>query len=147
MQRILRALILVGKEIRGVEHGIPQILECRPVKLVRPALGNDIHLAAGTAAKLCRGHTGLHHKFLNGIGDTEVAERRVDLRVDIADSIQKKYVGLGAGAGHIESATLCTGGRWQNTRCHKGQVQVLACVRSEERRVGKECRSRWSLYL
>ena len=29
---------------------------------------------------------------------------------------------------------------------HKGAVAVLAVTRSEERRVGKECRSRWSPY-
>ena len=29
---------------------------------------------------------------------------------------------------------------------HKGQVLAVLSIRSEERRVGKECRSRWSPY-
>src|ERR1051326_7971488 len=31
-------------------------------------------------------------------------------------------------------------------RITEGQVPTLSCERSEERRVGKECRSRWSPY-
>ena len=36
-----------------------------------------------------------------------------------------------------------TGKELSNPACHDGQ---LSPVRSEERRVGKECRSRWSPY-
>ena len=31
-------------------------------------------------------------------------------------------------------------------RLRNGRLQGPACIRSEERRVGKECRSRWSPY-
>ena len=37
---------------------------------------------------------------------------------------------------------VCLGHRWGGL----SNAAIVACVRSEERRVGKECRSRWSPY-
>ena len=51
--------------------------------------------------------------------------------------------GAGGGAGWWGGFAGAAGGGYQNTEI--GQVIVLA-YRSEERRVGKECRSRWSPY-
>ena len=53
---------------------------------------------------------------------------RYDIRFDLADY----YGGLHCG----ETFDVMVGGRWKPTRIE----------RSEERRVGKECRSRWSPY-
>ena len=46
----------------------------------------------------------------------------------------------------LESHSECVrNGRSAGVSCLKG-MQMYAVVRSEERRVGKECRSRWSPY-
>src|SRR5256885_15801581 len=57
------------------------------------------------------------------------------------------------GTGREESAagTLCNigGGAKGNCASRKGPIRCKHChdvIRSEERRVGKECRSRWSPY-
>src|SRR5690554_399555 len=39
-------------------------------------------------------------------------------------------------------ATQTKNGGWNDLNCNN--ARLLACFRSEERRVGKECRSRWS---
>src|SRR5947199_1661379 len=116
VQRILRAVILVREKVRGVEHGIAQILKRRSMKRVGAAFGNDAHLSAGAAAELRRGYARLHRKFLHRIGDAEIPERRIDLRVDVAHAIEQKYVGLGTGAGHVESPALRAGRRRQHPR-------------------------------
>ena len=51
---------------------------------------------------------------------------------------------------HCKAAVLCTG-VYLNARCIYGDVSTYTGpnglqARSEERRVGKECRSRWSPY-
>src|SRR5258708_37174946 len=113
MQGILRSVVLVGEEIGGIQNGITQVLECSPVKLVGAALGNDAHLTTGPAPKLGRGYAGLHSKLLYGVCNAEVAERGVDLRVDVADAAEQKTVALGAGSGPVEAPALRSAGRWQ----------------------------------
>ena len=39
-----------------------------------------------------------------------------------------------------------TTAHYKKSRCRKNQQRLLRLTRSEERRVGKECRSRWSPY-
>src|ERR1051325_430123 len=103
------------------------------MKLVAAALGNDAHLAAGAAPKLGRSDTGLHGKLLHGISNAEVAERGVDLRINVADTVEQEDVGLGACPGHVEAATLRARGRGQDTWGQKGQVQILARVQRHVR--------------
>ena len=106
MQRILRAFILVGEKIRGVQHGIAQILESCPMKLIGTALGDNVYLSARTTTELRCGHAGLYGKLLHCVGDAKIAEGRVDLRVDVAHTVQEEDVGLGTSPGHIEAPTL-----------------------------------------
>ena len=106
MQRIFRTFILVREKIGGIQHRIAQILEHRAVKLVGAALGNDADLAARAAAELRRGHAGLHRKLLNRVRKAEVAQRRVDLRIDYANAVEQEHIGLGARPRHVEAATL-----------------------------------------
>src|SRR5438093_12294660 len=44
------------------------------------------------------------------------------------------------------SRTCCASYRWERNWCWPTTVTLLPNKRSEERRVGKECRSRWLLY-
>ena len=58
----------------------------------------------------------------------------------------KKSVGL---AGHVRPDGDCVGstlGVYNYIRKYYPDVDVRLYLRSEERRVGKECRSRWSPY-
>ena len=110
MQWILLSAILVGEKISSVQHGIAQILECGPVKLVGAALGNDAHLSTSATPELRSSHAGLHGKLLHTVGDPEVAKGRVDLCVDVADTIEQEDVRLRAGSGHVEASTLRTCG-------------------------------------
>ena len=41
---------------------------------------------------------------------------------------------------------VCCPNKFQEITCKDDLYHVPACMRSEERRVGKECRSRWSPY-
>src|SRR5262249_48368307 len=52
VQNVLLAALLVGEEVGGVHFRFAKILEGRAVKLVAAALGHDVDLAAGAAAKL-----------------------------------------------------------------------------------------------
>ena len=59
----------------------------------------------------------------------EVSARTVD------DAITEALIKLGATSDQIEYEVI-----------EKGSTGFLGIARSEERRVGKECRSRWSPY-
>ncbi len=109
MQRILRAAIFVGEEVGSVKHRIAEVLERRPVKLIGSALGDDIHLAAGATAELRCSHAGLNSEFLHRIGDSEIAKRGVNLRVDVANAVEQEDVGLRTGAGDVETTALSAG--------------------------------------
>ena len=98
------------------------------MKLVAAALGHNTDLTAGTAPKLGRSYAGLHGKLLHGVGDAEVAERGVDLRINITDTIEQEDVGLGARPGHVEAATLRARGGGQHARGQKCEIQILARV-------------------
>ena len=103
------------------------------MKLVAAALGNDANLPARATPELSRGHAGLHRELLNRVGNAEVAQRRVDLGVDVADAIEQEYVGLRARPGDIEAAALCARCRGQNAWSQKCQVQILARVQRHVR--------------
>jgi hypothetical protein len=77
------------------------------MKLVAAALGNDADLSARAAPELRRGYAGLHRELLHRVGDAEITERRVDLRIDDADAVEQEHVGLRTRPGHIEAAALC----------------------------------------
>src|SRR6267378_8371016 len=98
------------------------------MKLVAAALCYDAHLSARAAPELRRGHAGLHRELLHRVGDAEVTERRVDLRIDDADTVEQEHVGLRTRPGDIEAATLRTRRRRHDARGHQSQVQILARV-------------------
>jgi len=75
--------------------------------------------------------------------ETASGERRVALTPDAVASLVKSGLeilverGAGEGAFHADAAYEAAGARI---------VPDATALRSEERRVGKECRSRWSPY-
>ena len=109
-------MILVGEKVGGIQHRIAQIFECRAMKLVAAALGNNADLPARAASELRRGHAGLHRELLDRVRKAEVTQRRVDLRIDDADAVEQEHVGLRARPRHIEAATLCAGRRREYAR-------------------------------
>src|SRR6266478_3599827 len=74
------------------------------MKLVAAAFGNNANLSARAASELRRGHAGLHRELLDRVCKAEVTQRRVDLRIDDADAVEQKHVGLRARPGDIEAA-------------------------------------------
>ena len=87
MQGVLRTSILVSEKIRGVQHGIAQILESCPMKFIGTALSDNVYLSARTTTELRCGHAGLYGKLLHRVGDAKIAEGRVDLGIDVADTV------------------------------------------------------------
>ena len=71
------------------------------------------YLRAVPASKLRCRHAGLNRKLLHSVGDTEITQRRADLRVHIADAIEEKQVRLRARSAYTESPALLA---W-NGRC------------------------------
>src|ERR1051325_10719823 len=66
---------------------------------------------------------------------------------------ERGYVTGGDSAGHAVNAVagqdggaVCAHARQSDPTCFENGCASLLCHRSEERRVGKECRSRWSPY-
>src|SRR5262249_19622563 len=83
VQRILGAAVLVGEEVRSVEHRIAEVFESGAMKNIGAALGDDVHLATGAAPEFRGGYAGLNGKLLDGVGDAKIAERGVNLCVDV----------------------------------------------------------------
>src|SRR2546427_12964234 len=53
---------------------------------------------------------------------------------------------VNSAAQHLECGTYQDEARRPHPRCRRPRCKCLRDTRSEERRVGKECRSRWSPY-
>ena len=54
------------------------------------AAGTQLALRAMAPPELCRRNAGLHGKLLDGVGDAEIAQRRTDLRIHVADPVEKE---------------------------------------------------------
>ena len=70
-------------------------------------------------------------------------EKNLALRVEATGSADK-FIVYGRGVLHL--SVLIETMRREGYELQIGQPQVIITTRSEERRVGKECRSRWSPY-
>src|SRR5262249_18791430 len=97
---------LVREEVGGVEDSVAQILKRRAMILIGSALGYDVDLSAGAAAEFGQRDRCLNSELLHGVSDAEVVERRIDLRVRIADAVNQEDVRLRTRSGDIESAAL-----------------------------------------
>src|SRR6202171_1696035 len=128
MEGILLAPLLVGEEVRGIQHVVAQVLERRAMKLIGAALGDDAHLSAGSPAEFCGGYAGLHSKLLHRVRYPEVTQRRVDLRIDVAHSIQQEHVRLRARTRDIKSPALRTRRRGHHARSYQRQIQILPSI-------------------
>src|SRR5258706_3217330 len=104
-----------------------------PMKFIGTALSDNVYLSSRTTTELRCGHAGLYGKLLHRVGDAKIAEVRVDLRIDVADTVQQKNVGLGTSPGHAEAATLGARGTGQDAGRNQGQVQILARVQRHVR--------------
>src|SRR2546427_697081 len=69
----------------------------------------------------------------------------VPIRTEV---LRKEDIALRAATDFSRAAELINGLRVESNcqNCNTSEVQLLGLPRSEERRVGKECRSRWSPY-
>src|SRR5262249_24212635 len=87
-----------------------------------------VDLPAAAAAEFGLRDRRLYGEFLHGVGDAEIVQRRIDLRVRIADAVNQEDVRLRTRSGDIECAALSAGGRGQYARCEHRQVEELARV-------------------
>ena len=69
----------------------------------------DEHLSALAASEFGCGNAGLNRELLNCIGNPEIAQCRVHLRIDHVHAIQHESVGLRARPGHVKAAALLAG--------------------------------------
>src|SRR3712207_8883860 len=101
----------------------------------RVFVGDEEHLARTVILAM-----GAEHKKLGVPGEEELANRGVSYcaTCDAAFFREKKIMVVGGGDSAMEEAIFLS--KFGTT------VQVIHRRRSEERRVGKECRSRWSPY-
>ena len=76
------------------------------------------------------------------VHDNQKTEIKKELNVAVGSEIEDMNVHLYNG--NMTMQNMVYEGLVKNTE--KGPIPWLALLRSEERRVGKECRSRWSPY-
>ena len=78
------------------------------------------------------------------IGNTEALSRAIDVAIQVAPTDLSVLITGESGVGKESFPQIIH----QYSRRKHGQYIAVNCgaIRSEERRVGKECRSRWSPY-
>src|SRR5262249_8163320 len=127
-QVVLGSPIFIGEKIGGIENSVAQKFEGRTVKLIGAALGYDVDLPTGPATEFCLRNAGLDGKLLHGVGDAEIIERRIDLRVLIADAVHQEDIRLRTRSGHVESTALCAGCRRQHAWSKQREIEELTRI-------------------
>src|ERR1043166_5325524 len=147
----------VEKEIVGIQLVVAQELPKAAVEVVAAGLGHHVHARSSAPAVTGVIQAGLHLELLNRI---RVGDRDAGRRNYVASP--PRLDGRHVGAIHLEA--VCHSARSVHVHFARGSSQVgsvrdarrdsgrqsenlrVVAIRSEERRVGKECRSRWSPY-
>ena len=81
-------------------------------------------------------------KQYDGIKDEELISRFKNGESEILDYLMEKYKNMV----RKKARTMFLIGGENDDLIQEGMIGLFKAVRSEERRVGKECRSRWSPY-
>src|SRR5262249_26877977 len=88
VKRGLLSAGLVCEEVGGIQRIIAQKCERGSMELIRAALRHDADLPTRAAAEFRCRNAGLNSELLDRFGDPEVAQCRIDLSVDIADTVE-----------------------------------------------------------
>ena len=84
--------------------------------------------------------------FRSDFGNPMMGDIMEDCEEDDDDDVQSEGKGRISGTSHSARLSRSTGGNFDFATDNNNHSKAKTKPRSEERRVGKECRSRWSPY-
>src|SRR2546429_5779289 len=87
---------------------------------------------------------GIRDVAVTGVQTCALPIYQASPRTPAATLDQARQIALDAGLHYVYEGNIYSDG--SNTYCPKCKALLVRRLRSEERRVGKECRSRWSPY-